>query len=106
MEGGRGNTQAGATIRQSQSPRVLPETKRRTTMQEPVHDPIEQLSGMDVQALTRARAEPFEREEVKFKPAVVSGNRAMALAYVDARVIQDRLDDVLGPLNWQDDYEC
>jgi hypothetical protein len=59
----------------------------------------------DVQALTRALAEPFEPSEVKFKPAVVSGNRAMALAYVDARVIQDRLDEVLGVEGWSDDYE-
>jgi hypothetical protein len=51
-------------------------------------------------------SEPFDPGEVKFKPAVVSGNRAMALAYVDARVIQDRLDDVLGVEGWQDDYEC
>jgi hypothetical protein len=59
-----------------------------------------------VEALTRALAEPFEPAEVKFKPAVVSGNRAMALAYVDARVIQDRLDEVLGVEGWSDDYEC
>src|SRR6266516_3728599 len=51
-------------------------------------------------------AEPFELSEVRFKPAVVSGNRALALAYVDARAIQDRLDDVLGVAGWQDDYEC
>lgn len=48
---------------------------------------------------------PFSTDAVKFKPAVVSGNRAMAIAYVDARVIQDRLDEVLGVLNWQDEYE-
>src|SRR3954463_6606479 len=60
----------------------------------------------DVEALTRALAEPFDPSEVKFKPAVVSGNRAMALAYIDARVIQDRLDDVLGVEGWQDDYGC
>src|SRR5947209_10833583 len=51
-------------------------------------------------------AAPFEHAEVKFKPAVVSGNRAMALAYVDARAIQDRLDDVLGVTGWQDSYKC
>ncbi len=68
------------------------------------HDP--RAAPADVDALTQALAEPFAPTEVKFKPAVVSGNRAMALAYVDARVIQDRLDDVLGPMNWQDDYEC
>src|SRR5262245_49381446 len=53
----------------------------------------------------KALSAPFDPSEVKFKPAVVSGNRAMALAYVDARVIQDRLDDVLGVTGWQDDYE-
>lgn len=49
-----------------------------------------------VEELTAALAAPFDPREVKFKPAVVSGNRALALAYVDARVIQDRLDEVLG----------
>src|SRR5581483_208283 len=33
-------------------------------------------------------------------------NRALALGYVDARVIQDRLDEVLGVEGWQDEYEC
>src|SRR6266849_11005449 len=60
----------------------------------------------EVASLTESLAAPFEPEEVKFKPEVVSGNRALALAYVDARVIQDRLDDVLGVSGWQDDYEC
>jgi hypothetical protein len=58
-----------------------------------------------VKALTRALAEPFDPSEVKWKPQTVSGNRALAVAFVDARVIQDRLDEVLGPENWQDDYE-
>jgi hypothetical protein len=58
-----------------------------------------------VDALTQALAEPFDPREVRFKPQVVSGNRAMAIAYVDARVIQDRLDEVLGVAGWQDEYE-
>lgn len=58
------------------------------------------------ETLTELLASPFSEEEVKFKPAVVSGNRAMALPYVDARAIQDRLDDVLGVSGWQDEYEC
>ncbi|HLJ97314.1 MAG TPA: hypothetical protein VKU02_29415 [Gemmataceae bacterium] len=45
--------------------------------------------------IAAALAEPVDPAEVHFKPAVVSGNRAMAIAYVDARVIQDRLDEVL-----------
>src|SRR5436305_4985611 len=77
----------------------------------PMNVPAKQVSqegpvSAAVEALTRALAEPFEATEVRFKPAVVSGNRALALAYVDARVIQDRLDDVLGVGGWQDDYEC
>jgi hypothetical protein len=59
-----------------------------------------------VEELTESLAAPFEAREVRFKPAVVSGNRALALAYVDARVIQDRLDEVLGVTGWQDEYEC
>src|SRR6516225_7926230 len=60
----------------------------------------------EVDALMQALAAPFDPREVKFKPAVVSGHRAMAMAYIDARVIQDRLDDVLGGAGWQDEYEC
>jgi len=56
--------------------------------------------------LTKRLSEPFSPSEVKWKPQVISGNRAMALAYVDARVIQDRLDDVLGVSGWQDDYQA
>jgi hypothetical protein len=59
-----------------------------------------------VDELTQALSAPFDAREVKFKPGVVSGNRALALAYVDARVIQDRLDEVLGVTGWQDEYEC
>jgi hypothetical protein len=61
---------------------------------------------VDVRALTRKLTEPFDPALIKFKPQVISGNRAMALAYIDARVIQDRLDDVLGVEGWQDDYEA
>lgn len=59
----------------------------------------------DVKARTHALAAPFEPTEIKFKPQAVKGNRALALAYVDARAIQDRLDEVLGVEGWSDDYE-
>lgn len=59
----------------------------------------------NVHYLTKALAAPFDPALVRFKPAVVSGNRALALAYVDARAIQDRLDQVLGVEGWQDDYQ-
>src|SRR5215216_3819262 len=56
---------------------------------------------VDVNAIAQALAAPFEVNEVKFKPQTVSGNRALAVPFVDARMIQDRLDDVMGPANWQ-----
>jgi Rad52/22 family double-strand break repair protein len=54
---------------------------------------------------TTALTAPFQLTEVKFKPQSVKGNRALALAYIDCRVIQDRLDAVLGVENWMDEYE-
>jgi hypothetical protein len=51
-------------------------------------------------------AAPFDVAEIKWKPGAVSSSRALALAYVDARVIQTRLDEVLGVDGWSDDYEC
>lgn len=64
------------------------------------------MPEMDVNTITQALAAPFNRDEVHWKPQTVSGNRALVVAFVDARVIQDRLDDVLGVMGWQDSYEC
>jgi hypothetical protein len=64
------------------------------------------IDAGDPAAAAAALAAPFDAGEVKFKPQTVSGNRALAIAFVDARVIQDRLDDVLGVMGWQDSYEC
>lgn len=68
-----------------------------TTEPNPPRDPL-------VVALTAALADPFERREVKFKPQMVKNNRCLAMAYIDARLIQDRLDEVLGVENWADRY--
>lgn len=59
----------------------------------------------DVKEITAALSAPFDPSEVKFKPQSVKGNRALALAYIDARLVEDRLDEVLGVENWQDEYE-
>lgn len=58
-----------------------------------------------IRAITDALSAPFDLAEVKFKPQMVKNNRALAIAYIDVRLIQDRLDLVLGAENWQDDYE-
>ena len=52
----------------------------------------------------------FAREAVHWrvqgKPYERNGKySAMALAYIDARDVMDRLDEVCGPENWQDRYE-
>lgn len=52
-----------------------------------------------------ALAAPFDPREVRFKPQIVKNNKALAIAYVDVRVVEDRLDDVLGVENWQDEYQ-
>jgi hypothetical protein len=56
-------------------------------------------------AIAEVLTAPFDSTEVKFKPQVVKGNRALALAYVDVRAIMDRLDLALGVENWQDNYQ-
>lgn len=59
----------------------------------------------DIQKIQDALAAPFHPSEVKHKPAVVKGNRALALHYVDARTIMERLDAVVGVAGWRDEYE-
>lgn len=51
-------------------------------------------------------AAPFPREAVQFRVGSRNADktRGMALAYVDARTVMDRLDEVVGPANWQDRY--
>ena len=54
-------------------------------------------------------AAPFKAEEIEWRiqQASVSGDKiwAMCLAYVQARAIQDRLDDVLGIDGWKVEYK-
>jgi hypothetical protein len=57
------------------------------------------------QSIREALAAPIPIEDIKWKPQAVSGNRALAVCYVDARAIMDRLDDVVGVDGWQDAYE-
>lgn len=59
----------------------------------------------EARSVCGALAEPFDPSELKYKPQVVNGDRAIAVAYIDARLVQDRLDEVVGPENWEDDYE-
>lgn len=53
-------------------------------------------------------AAPFPPESVHWRAQTVSERngayKALALAYLDARDVQDRLDGVCSPENWQDSY--
>lgn len=47
---------------------------------------------------------PFRADEIKWKPQAAKGERALAVTYIDARLVQDRLDAVLGLGGWKDSY--
>lgn len=61
-------------------------------------------SELRIRQMQKELAEPFPAEQVKFRVGSASGPRAMALAYIDARLVMDRLDQVLGPTNWQNEF--
>lgn len=67
--------------------------------------PTQTARDPHVQAIADALSAPFDPKDVKYKPQMVKNNRALAMAYIDARLIQDRLDSVLGVENWQDMYD-
>lgn len=49
---------------------------------------------------------PFNVADVDFRPGATTGDKkkAIGLAYVDKRVYEDRLDDLIGPSNWSVEY--
>lgn len=51
-------------------------------------------------------AAPFPPERVSWRVGSTNQakNKGMALAYLDARDVMNRLDEVVGPANWQDRY--
>jgi hypothetical protein len=54
-------------------------------------------------------AEPFDVRALKLKPGPgcnkTPNNNALGIVYVDARVIMDRLDAVMGVGGWRDEYD-
>lgn len=60
---------------------------------------------MDAKQLSLALTAPFPPDAVHFKPLSVSGNRALAAAYLDARAVMHRLDTVFGVGGWKDSYQ-
>ena len=55
----------------------------------------------------RALSAPFNGANIKWRVGMTakSGASVMLLAYVDARIVQNRLDAVVGPANWKVSYD-
>lgn len=55
-------------------------------------------------AMLAKLAAPFSPNDVAWKPQAVKGNRALAVAYIDARTVAERLDQVVAG-QWEFDWE-
>lgn len=61
----------------------------------------------DAKAIREELARPFAPEDLEWRIQVTSKDKTSGLAipYVTNRAIQDRLDEVVGPENWYNDYK-
>lgn len=61
----------------------------------------------EVDDIIKRLTEPWDRKLIKWRVGSVNKtkDKAIPLAYVDARVVMDKLDCVVGAINWQDKYE-
>ncbi len=62
------------------------------------------MASEEVKRIMERLQEPFPADEISFKPGHVTANRCLAMCYIDARNVQDRLDQVLGADRWQEEY--
>lgn len=60
---------------------------------------------MTAREIQQALSAPFAPDKIGWKAQSVKNNRALAVAYCDARDVMDRLDAVLGVENWEDSYD-
>lgn len=61
------------------------------------------MAQLDKETLAKLAA-PFDPRDVAWKPQAVKGNRALAVAYIDARTVAERLDRVVAG-GWEFDWE-
>jgi len=61
---------------------------------------------MQQEEILKRLKEPFTSEEIEWKIQATTQDksRGMAVAYIDSRAIQRRLDEVVGAFNWQNNY--
>ena len=60
------------------------------------------MTQEEIKDIFRKLAEPMP---VKWRVGPKIGSRLSVLAYLDARMVQQRLDDVVGPENWANVYD-
>jgi hypothetical protein len=56
-------------------------------------------------SVTEALSAPFPEDEIEYLPRAVSGGKALAIAYIEARSVMRRLDTVVGAPHWSFDFE-
>jgi hypothetical protein len=64
---------------------------------------IQNIPGWDSLSMMEQLAVPFAPEQVKWRPGTITkdGSKGMALAYIDARDVMDRLNLVMGQEYWE-----
>ena len=52
-------------------------------------------------------SKPFGQSDIEWRAGATNQDktRALALAYITSRAVMDRLDEVVGPENWRDEYQ-
>ena len=61
---------------------------------------------MNREELIKRLKDPFTSKEIEWKVQVTTQDkiRGMAVAYIDSRAIQKRLDETVGAFNWRNEY--
>lgn len=92
-------------IRMGQEAQKQPKPEETTVTEHSNHSPPASASP-DFRAIQAALAAFFPPQHLKWKPQAVSKDKtkALAVAYIDARIVMNRLDEVVGCWNWQDAY--
>lgn len=99
------NVREAREAREEAAEKAVREKRRMDTLES-----LAQLAGQPpieeqrATLLLRKLGEYFPPDVLHWKPQAVSGSRALAVVYLSAREVMDRLDEVVGPLRWQDTY--
>lgn len=59
---------------------------------------------MDLKEIEAKLKAPFRPDEIEFRVTATSNGRGLAVAYVQNRAVQNRLDEVMGFENWKNEF--